>query len=111
MLAERKPLVRSPELDRSKGRGQARGTSWTSRLRVGRKTESRPVRFEVLMVVITKTVAFWNLTSCRTSTVMVDMADISETSEHIYQATRSKSYRTAICNYVLKPNKVARWVI
>lgn len=36
---------------------------------------------------------------------MVDMADISEMSEHICQATMSTSYRTAIINYVKKSNK------
>jgi len=36
---------------------------------------------------------------------MVDMADISETSEHICQATMSTSYRTAIINYAKKSNK------
>jgi hypothetical protein len=36
---------------------------------------------------------------------MVDKADISETFEHIYQATMSISYRIEVFNYAKKPNK------
>jgi hypothetical protein len=39
---------------------------------------------------------------------MVYMADISETSEHICQASMSISYKTAIFNYAKKPNKVCQ---